>query len=200
MDEESIVTIREELSDDFFSLAKEHLGAVRGLVERLDYNQLDTQLQLEKYERECQQQEVVERTTPITISDEEQPEEGATKDTDGPRLMATGEEPRAKTEAETIAEMEEKPLKEAGETIEATVAAEQPVDTGDRRDPDAEAEQQVPEESKAGEPVQQVPTRVEESEQPLHPDSDIAAGAEQQQNKVPLDPLEQSLLDILDEE
>ena len=28
MDEESIVTIREELSDDFFSLAESHLGAV----------------------------------------------------------------------------------------------------------------------------------------------------------------------------
>ena len=51
MDEESIVTIREELSEDFFSLAKEHLGAVRGIVERLDDDQLDTQLQLEKYER-----------------------------------------------------------------------------------------------------------------------------------------------------
>ena len=54
MDEESIVTIREELSDGFFSLAQAHLGAVRGLVERLDDDQLDTQLQLEKYERERQ--------------------------------------------------------------------------------------------------------------------------------------------------
>ena len=44
MDEESIVTIREELSDDFFSLAELHLGAVRRLVERLDDDQLDTQL------------------------------------------------------------------------------------------------------------------------------------------------------------
>ena len=35
MDEESIVTIREELSDDFFSLAESHLGAVQRLVERL---------------------------------------------------------------------------------------------------------------------------------------------------------------------
>ena len=44
MDEASIVTIREELSDDFFSLAESHLGAVRRLVERLDDDQLDTQL------------------------------------------------------------------------------------------------------------------------------------------------------------
>ena len=54
MDKESIVTIREELLDDFFSLVEAHLGAVRGLVERLDDDQLDTQLQLEKYEREHQ--------------------------------------------------------------------------------------------------------------------------------------------------
>mgnify|MGYP000341313240 CR=1 FL=1 len=177
MDEESIVTIREELSEDFFSLAKEHLGAVRGLVERLDDDQLDTQLQLEKYERECQQQEVVERTTPITISDEEQPEEGATKDTDGPPQTTTGEELTVATEGETIAEMEEKPLKEAGETIKAT--AEHPVDTGDRRDPDAKVEQQAPEESGARELVQQEPTRVEEPEQPLQPDLDTTVGVEQ---------------------
>ena len=36
MDEESIVPIREELSDDFFSLAESHLGAVWRLVERFD--------------------------------------------------------------------------------------------------------------------------------------------------------------------
>ena len=46
MDEESIVTIREELSDDFFSLAR--------LVERLDDDQLETHLQFERYERERQ--------------------------------------------------------------------------------------------------------------------------------------------------
>ena len=67
------------------------MGAVRGLVEWLDDDQLDTQLQLEKYERECQQQEVVERTTPITISDEEHPAEGATKDTDEPPLVVISE-------------------------------------------------------------------------------------------------------------
>ena len=43
MDEESIVTIREELSDDFFSLVESHLEAGRRLVERLDDGQLDTQ-------------------------------------------------------------------------------------------------------------------------------------------------------------
>ena len=51
MDEESIVTIREELSEDFFSLAEAHLREVWGLVEMLDDGQLDAELQLEKYER-----------------------------------------------------------------------------------------------------------------------------------------------------
>ena len=54
IDEESIITIREELSEDFFSLAEAHLREVRGLVERLDDGQLNAQLQLEKYERERQ--------------------------------------------------------------------------------------------------------------------------------------------------
>ena len=36
MDEESIVNIREELSEDFFAFAEVHLKEVRGLVEILD--------------------------------------------------------------------------------------------------------------------------------------------------------------------
>ena len=79
MDEESIIVIREELSDNFFSLAKSHLGAVRRLVERLDDDQLDTQLQFEKYERERRKKEAGKRATTITISDEEQQEEGPTE-------------------------------------------------------------------------------------------------------------------------
>ena len=44
LDEENIVAIREELSDNFLSLAGEQLAVVRRLVEQLDDNQLDTQL------------------------------------------------------------------------------------------------------------------------------------------------------------
>ena len=47
-----MVAIREELSEDFFSLAEAHLKEVWGLVERLDDGQLDAQLQVEKHERE----------------------------------------------------------------------------------------------------------------------------------------------------
>ena len=47
MDAESIVTIREELSNDFLSLAGEQLVVVRRLVEQLDDDQFATQLQFE---------------------------------------------------------------------------------------------------------------------------------------------------------
>ena len=57
MDEESIVTIREDLSDDFFSLDESHLEAVWRLVKRLDNDQLGTQLQFEHYEWERRWQE-----------------------------------------------------------------------------------------------------------------------------------------------
>ena len=73
MDEESIVTIGEELSEDFFALAEEHLKEIRGLVERLDDGQLKTQKKYETYEQDRQQQEAQGKTTPITISDEERP-------------------------------------------------------------------------------------------------------------------------------
>ena len=72
MDEESIVTIQEESSEDFFALAEEHLKEIRVLVERLDDGQPETQMELEKYEQR-QQQEAEGKTTPITISDEERP-------------------------------------------------------------------------------------------------------------------------------
>ena len=85
MDEESIVIIREELLEDFFPLAEEHVKEIRGLVERLDDGQLETQLELEKYEQDRQQQEAEGKTTPITISDEEQPVGAQPTNTKQPR-------------------------------------------------------------------------------------------------------------------
>ena len=48
MDEENILTIREELSDDFLSLVGEQLVVVKRLVEQLDDDQLGTQLKFEQ--------------------------------------------------------------------------------------------------------------------------------------------------------
>ena len=52
MDEESIVTIHEELSVNFFVMVGSHLEAVRRLIERLDDDQLRMQLQFERFEWE----------------------------------------------------------------------------------------------------------------------------------------------------
>ena len=60
------------LSDDFLSLDGEQLAAVRRLVEQLDDNQLDTQLQFERYERERRWQITAKSTATINISDGEQ--------------------------------------------------------------------------------------------------------------------------------
>ena len=65
------MTIREELSDDFMSLAGEQLAAVMRLVEQLDDDKLDNQLRFERYEREWRRQEAAKRTAAINISDEE---------------------------------------------------------------------------------------------------------------------------------
>ena len=80
------------MSEDFFALAEEHLKEIRGLVERLDDGQLETQMELEKYEQERQQQEAEGKTTPITISDEERPAGTQPTDTEPPRQETTEDE------------------------------------------------------------------------------------------------------------
>ena len=71
MDEKSIVTIREELADDFFALAKNHRDVVQKLIETLEDDQLDTQLQFERYEQERRWKEAKRRVEAINVSDEE---------------------------------------------------------------------------------------------------------------------------------
>ena len=204
MDEESIVTIWEELSEDFFALAEGHLKEVWGLMETLDDGQLDTQLQLEKYEQDRQQQEAERRTTPITISDEERLAGETTKETEEPRQARPEEEPPVATNEETTAISDEQLPREA-ETIEDVVVT-QPVDTnerdtGDGQEPGTEEEQREPEGSREEEPVKQEQTRMDEPEQQSpRPEADREAGTEQQTSEAPLDPFDQSLLDILDEE
>ena len=82
-------------------------------MERLDDGQLDAQLQLEKYEWERQKQEVEGRTTPITISDEEQLASETTTDMDEPRQTIVDDDPPVTTNVETIAVSEEQPPREA---------------------------------------------------------------------------------------
>ena len=82
------------------------MGAVWGLVERLDDDQLSTQLQFEKYERERRMKGAVERATTITVSDEEQQAEGATKNKDAPQPKVVGAEQTVAVKGGKSADME----------------------------------------------------------------------------------------------
>ena len=75
LDKESIDAIKEELSDDFLSLADEQMTMVGRLVAQLDDDQLDNQLRFKRYEWERRQQEAAKKTTMINIDDEEQSSE-----------------------------------------------------------------------------------------------------------------------------
>ena len=52
MDQESIITIREELTEDFEAMAKEQTDRFRRLLEELEDDQISMTLQLEAYEKE----------------------------------------------------------------------------------------------------------------------------------------------------
>ena len=52
MNQESIITIWEELTEDFEAMAQEQIGGIRSLLEEFEDNQLEMTLQLEAYERE----------------------------------------------------------------------------------------------------------------------------------------------------
>ena len=72
MDEESIVTIQEELSNDFYALAETQLEAVWKLIDGIEDDQLRVQLQLEGYEWERRRKEAEKKVEQINISDEDQ--------------------------------------------------------------------------------------------------------------------------------
>ena len=89
---------------------------------------------------------------------------------------------------------------------EEEVATTQPVETGESDtgkgpDPGTEEEQKGLEGIGEQASVQQEQIRVEEPEQqPPQPETERETSMEQQTGEPPLDPFEQSLLDILDEE
>ena len=87
------------MSDDFLSVVGEQLAVVRRLVEQLDDDQLATQLQFERYERERKRHVASQMTATINISDgeqsPEQPPNGSQPDeAQGEQLeVARSEEP-----------------------------------------------------------------------------------------------------------
>ena len=170
----------------------------------MDDGQLETQLQLEKYEQDRQQQEAEGKTTPITISDEERPAGEQPTNTEQPRQEGPEEEPSVQINQETTVLTEEQLQANAG--TEAEIAANRPVetgesDTGNGLEPEMEDEQREPGRSGEEAPVQQERARADElGQQPIQLAIERETGTEQQIRGAPLDAFKQSLLDILEEE
>ena len=192
MDEESIVNIREELSEDFYALAEEHLKEIRGLVERLDDGQLETQLELEGYEKDRLRQEAEGHTTPISISEGERPAE------EDP----TNNSPRQELPEEELPEQEQV---DAGDDAEwrqrSTESGEertQPVETGESDTGNGtEVEQDRPGQDTEETPVPPVQAESEQQDAKRQPiQSEVGDGT----GKTTLETSERSLLDILEED
>ena len=200
MDEDSIVNIREELSEDFYALAEEHLKEIRGLVERLDDGQLATQLELEGYEKDRVRQEAEERTTPISISESERPAEDA----------PTDNVPRQELPEEGLPVQEEQAQAEVGENEEKSQEktesgdeVTQPVETGER-DTETETEEAQsgsgPNIEETVPPVQAETEQQDEERQPIQPEVGGDTSKEGSEGKATLETSEQGLFDILEED
>ena len=57
MDEESITTVRDELTGDTYELTVHHKEEINKLLEEYDDQQITLALELYSYEKECRQQE-----------------------------------------------------------------------------------------------------------------------------------------------
>ena len=53
-----IITIREELSDDFYDMAQVQTDGIRRILEEFENNKLQLTLELEAYERERRRREI----------------------------------------------------------------------------------------------------------------------------------------------
>ena len=68
---EDFTAMKDELADDFVTLADEQLAVVRQLVAQLDDDRLDNQIQFQSYERDRLQQEPAKNAAIVNLSDEE---------------------------------------------------------------------------------------------------------------------------------
>ena len=71
MDKEDFIAVKNELADDFLTLAEEQIAVVRQLVAQIDDDQLDNQVRFERYEKERLQQEATKSAMKINLNDEE---------------------------------------------------------------------------------------------------------------------------------
>ena len=63
--------IKDELAEDFTTLADEQLVQVRQLIAQLDDDRLEAQIQFESYERSRLREENVRKAATVNLSDEE---------------------------------------------------------------------------------------------------------------------------------
>ena len=68
---EDFTAVKDELADDFVTLADEQLPMVRQLVAQLDDDRLDNQIQFESYERNRLRQEAAKNAATVNLNDEE---------------------------------------------------------------------------------------------------------------------------------
>ena len=97
LDEESIITIQEELFDDLIALAETQIEVVQKLINGLEDVQLDVQLQFKRYEWERLLKEPNQRVEQINISDEEQPTKPKTST---PQQLGTEMDKQLETKSE----------------------------------------------------------------------------------------------------
>ena len=201
MDEESIVNIREELSEDFYALAEEHIKEIRGLVERLDDGQIATQLELEGYEKDRLRQEAEGQTTPISISEGERPAEDEPTDNE-PRQGLPEEELPVQEEQVQADAGEDEGMRQGDTGSEEEVT--QPVETGESDTGNGTEEEQSGPGQNIEEtpvpPVQAEPEQQDAERQPIQPEvgGDTSKGVSE--GKATLDTSEPSLFDILEED
>ena len=145
----------------------------------MDDGQLETQLELEKYEQDRQRQEAEGKTTPITISDEERPAGEQPPNTEQPRQEGPEEESPVQVNQETTVLTEEqlqanarteKEQLQENVGAEEELAANRPVetgesDTGNRSKPEMEEKRDEPGRSGGEAPVQQQQEKADEPEQ-----------------------------------
>ena len=102
---EDFTAIKDELAEDFITLADEQLVVVRQLVAQLDDDRLDNQIQFKSYERNRLQKEAAKSAATINLRDEET----------SPK-QRSGEDKAGESQTKLKQAKQQQPIPEAGQT------------------------------------------------------------------------------------
>ena len=177
LEKEDFVAVKDELADDFVVLADEHITVVRQLVAQLDDDRLDNQIRFESYEKERLWQEAMQSAATINLSDEEPSSEQRT------------DRGKAGTSQPDLTQ-EEQPREEYPQQLPAPRAGQQLSEEQRPEEPETVQQQEQQQQPTEQQPKQQ---QEEQQQQEQQQKSD-------QLSEEPLEPLDQSILDILDED